>query len=545
MLKLTLLAIVFASAISAQATEKPTKEKEIKAVPGEFIVKLKKPLTEQEQAQFFSQLGETSSRVVREDVLVVKKPKGMTNGTFLNAFNTSDLVELVEPNYIYTINKIPNDPDLKKLWGLKNSGLADKDGTSGISGVDVGAEKAWDITTGSKDVVVAVIDTGVDYTHPDLKNNAWVNEAEKNGKAGKDDDGNGYVDDIHGYDFANNDGDPMDDHSHGTHCSGTIGAKGDDGKGIVGVNWNVSIMGVKFLTGSGSGTLEGAIKAIDYATKMKVDIMSNSWGGGGYSQTLKEAIERAEEAGILFVAAAGNDTNNNDTNPEYPAGYDVDNVVAVAALDVRGTLAYFSNYGKKTVHVAAPGHNIYSSVAGGGYDTYSGTSMATPHVSGVAALLLAHEPNLTYQDVKERLIKTSKPLAATNNKVVAKGIVDAYYALTNTVPPPDANDPSAWGLRKNEAISSVHPYEENYKQTFTVKVDGAKRFAIHFAKFETEAGYDKLVITDSKGNAVGSLSGDQSDAYSPIIDGDSATLTFSADNMVNGYGFDIDYISYE
>jgi thermitase len=547
MLKVLLLAIVVSTAISAQA-----KQQEVKAVPGEFVVKLKRALDQTEQVQMLSQLGETGVEQIREDVLLVRKPQGLTNASFLHAFNTSDLVERVEPNYIYTINtvnveptNVPNDPKLGELWGLHNTGTADTDGTIGTAGVDIGALAAWDITTGSKDIVVAVIDTGVDYTHPDIAPNAWVNEAEKNGKAGKDDDGNGYVDDVYGYDFANNDADPKDDHGHGTHCSGTIGAKGGDGKGIVGVNWNVSIMGVKFLSASGSGSLEGAIKAIDYATKMKVNVMSNSWGGGGYSETLKESIERAKDAGILFVAAAGNSTNDNDANPEYPAGYEVDNVLSVAALENQGGLAYFSNYGKKTVHVAAPGHNIVSSVLGGKYDSYSGTSMATPHVSGVAALLLSHERNLSYADIKERLIKTSKPLSGTRSRVLSAGIVDAYYALTNKVPPPDANDPSAWANRSNQTVSSTHPYTTNLKESFTVKVPGAKRIAVHFSKFETESGYDKVSLVDGSGKVAGTLSGNLSDSYSAIIQGDTVTLKLEADGTVNGYGFDVDYVSYE
>ncbi len=543
MLKVLLLAIVVSTTLTAQA-----KHKEVKAVPGEFVVKLKRTLDQTEQVQMLSQLGDTGVEQIRDDVLLVRKPHGLTNASFLHAFNTSDLVERVEPNYIYSINtvaNVPNDPKLGELWGLANSGAADSDGTIGTAGVDIGALAAWDITTGSKDIVVAVIDTGIDYTHPDIAPNAWVNQAEKNGKAGKDDDGNGYVDDVYGYDFSNSDADPKDDHGHGTHCAGTIGAKGGDGKGIVGVNWNVSLMGVKFLSASGSGSLEGAIKAIDYATKMKVDVMSNSWGGGGYSETLKESIERAKDAGILFVAAAGNATNDNDANPEYPAGYEVDNVVSVAALENQGGLAYFSNYGKKTVHVAAPGHNIVSSVLGGKYDSYSGTSMATPHVSGVAALLLAKDSGLSYKDLKERLIKTSKPLSGIRSRVYSAGIVDAYYALTNTTPPPDANDPAVWANRSNQSVSSTHPYTTNLKESFTIKVPGAKRLSVHFSKFETESGYDKVALVDGSGTVRAQLSGNLSDSYSAIVQGDTVTLKLEADGTVNGYGFDVDYVSYE
>jgi thermitase len=329
-------------------------------------------------------------------------------------------VELVEPNYIYEINQIPDDSGLNNLWGLKN-----EDKSNG--GVDIDAEAAWGITTGSHEIVVAVIDTGINYEHPDLANNMWKNELEANGEPGVDDDENGFVDDVYGYDFANNDADPKDDNNHGSHCAGTIGAEGNNGIGVVGVNWKVSLMALKFLKGNGSGTLSGAIQSIDYATQMGADIMSNSWGGGGQSAILEEAIERAEEAGILFVAAAGNARSNNDTRPSYPASYETANVISVAATDRDGTLARFSNWGVQSVDIAAPGVDIYST-GRIGYRFLSGTSMATPHVSGVAALLLEQNPNLTYQELKEALYRSSEPLPSLEGRI-AHGHLNAYEAL--------------------------------------------------------------------------------------------------------------------
>ncbi len=352
------------------------------SVPGEYIVKLKDSVSVAESKNVLSQeLGSyIKDTIPGQNIVVIKRPVFEIQSNVLKTLAENPIVDIAEPNFIYSINKTANDPMFGQLWGMKNIGQADSTNKAGVAGVDIGVEQAWDITTGSKDVLVAVIDTGIDYNHPDLKGNLWTNQAELNGSPGIDDDGNGIIDDIYGANFVNAaqpTGNPLDDHGHGSHCSGTIGATGNDGKGIVGVAWNVRIMAVKFLSASGSGSLDGALKGIDYATKMGAKIMSNSWGGGGYSETLKQAIERSNAAGALFVAAAGNESNNNDANPTYPATYDVPNILTVAAVDNRGQIASFSNYGKNKVHVGAPGVNIVSSVKGGGYDSWSGTSMAT------------------------------------------------------------------------------------------------------------------------------------------------------------------------
>lgn len=367
-------------------------------------------------------------------------------------------------------------------------------------------------------------------------------EAEKNGKAGVDDDGNGFVDDIYGYDFAAKDSDPMDVYGHGTHCSGTIGANANNGD-IVGVAWNVRIMPVRFLGDDGSGSLADAVSSIDYATKMKVNVMSNSWGGGGYSQALADAITRAKDAGILFVAAAGNNSNDNDAAPEYPAGYQIDNVIAVAAVDPAGQVASFSNYGKNSVHIAAPGVNILSYTMRG-LESWSGTSMATPHVSGVAALLFSQDLTQSYATVKQRLLASAKPLSSLRGRVKTAGIVNAYYALTNTVAPADPTDPNNW-QRDTQTASSAHPYANGTTQDYTFKVAGAKTVAIHFARFETEAGYDKVTFKDGTGKVVGVLSGKLGETFSPSVDGDTITMSFVADGTVNAYGFDVSGIAYQ
>ncbi len=417
------------------------------SVPGEYVVKFKAHPAAMQLMSSKIQLGQSlhafiKNRISSANIVVVQRASVETAESAISSLQENELVEYAEPNYIYHISKTPAQAGYINLWGLHNVGQTDKDGKVGVAGVDIDVEKAWDITTGSKQVLVAVIDTGIDYTHPDLVQNVWTNPGETGADSqgrdksnnGVDDDQNGYVDDVHGFNFVNAaapTNNPMDDHGHGSHCSGTIGGFGQNGTGIVGVNWNVKIVASKFLDANGGGTLEGAIMAIDYATKVGAKVMSNSWGGGGFSQALQDAVARATQSGAVFVAAAGNDGTNNDVSPAYPASFPVENIISVAAIDNQGNLASFSNMGARTVHLGAPGVNVYSSVKGGGYDTWSGTSMATPHVSGVAALLLAKEPNLTNAQVKQRLISTTRALPSLSGQTVSGGLINAYNALTN------------------------------------------------------------------------------------------------------------------
>jgi thermitase len=531
-LRRAMMALVMLGSVSAMASSEP------EAVPGEYVVKLKSGLRTMNVRTLSQQLGSyVKSTIPNQNIVVIKRPVFEVSSSVVKTLAQNPMVDIVEPNYIYRISKTPNDPKLGELWGMKNIGQKDSSGALGTAGIDVEAEKAWDIETGNRDLVVAVIDTGVDFNNEDLKENIWRNEAELSGQANVDDDNNGYIDDVYGWDFANNKANGLDDHGHGTHCAGTIGAKGDDGKGIVGVAWNVKIMPVKFLSADGGGSLESALLAIDYATKMGAKVLSNSWGGGGASDTLKEAIERSHAAGALFVAAAGNNGTNNDQTPTYPANYDVPNVLSVAAIDNKGKLAGFSCFGKATVHVGAPGVNILSTTTSG-YDSWSGTSMATPHVSGIAALIASHEPNLTNVEIKERIISTARPIAGLKNKVKSGGLASAYLALTNQQAPPDPNDPSRWASQALN-ISSSHPYKDKSKETFDVSIPGAKQIALYFSKFDTERGYDKLKIFDSAGKLVAEMSGGNDDSWSPIIDGSSAKLEFSSDDSVTRYGFDL------
>lgn len=518
---------------------------QIESVPGEYIVRLKPNVMEMSKSTLSNSLGAyVKSYIPSQNIVVVKRAMFESTLSGVKALALNPLVDIAEPNYIYRANRVSDDPMMGQLWGLKNLGQKDSSGKVGVAGMDIGVEQAWDITTGSDKVVVAVIDTGVDFNHPDLVDNLWTNEAELKGAAGVDDDNNGVIDDIHGFNAITGNGNAMDDQGHGSHCSGTIGAKGNDGKGIVGVNWDVKIMAVKFLDANGSGTLENALKSIDYATKMGAKVMSNSWGGGGFSQTLFDSIKRSNEAGALFIAAAGNESNNNDSNPSYPASYDVPNIISVAAIDNQGAKASFSNYGKRTVHIGAPGVNIYSST-GGAYDSWSGTSMATPHVSGVAALVWANEPNLTAIELKQRLLQTSRPISGLKGKTKTGGLVNAFLALTNKMPEPDINDPANWqGKVLDAAIASPSPYLKNSNIVMDLKFDGVREFALYFEKFDTEANYDTLQLIGANGAVLQTLSGNNDDSFSAIIVGDSVKLVFKSDGSVEKSGWKITKVAH-
>lgn len=298
------------------------------------------------------------------------------------------------------------------------------------------SQRAWDIARFSEEVVVGVVDTGVDYNHPDLKDNMWKNPGEVPGN-NIDDDGNGYVDDVYGINGVDRSGNVMDTNSHGTHCAGIIGARGDNGIGVSGVNWRAKIMALNFMP-QGWGFITWAIEAIDYATLMKtrgvnVRVLSNSWGSSGSSPTLDEAIQRAKNAGIIFVAAAGNSATNNDILGSYPANSP--NAVSVASTDQGDGFSFFSCFGANTVHLGAPGSSILSTVPGGGYESYSGTSMATPYVSGALALLLAHRPELTYNQAIERLFATGRPILDHQGATITGRLLNVYNLLADIRPP--------------------------------------------------------------------------------------------------------------
>jgi subtilisin family serine protease len=342
--------------------------------------------------------------------------------------NSDPRVEYAEPNYRLQFENTPNDPRYSECWGMNNSGQ-----TGGTADADIDAQEAWDISIGSYDVIVAVLDTGVDYTHPDLAANIWTNADEIPGN-GVDDDNNGFVDDVRGWDFENEVNDPMDDYGHGTHCSGIIGASGNNGMGVAGVNWRVTIMPLRIIGDQDYDTYcIDAAEAVHYAVDNGADIMSCSWWTvQTYSQTLEDAVVYADQNDVFLVAAAGNDTHNDD-DPNYshwPSEWPYDNIIAVAATNHTDNIAYFSNYGPTTVDVGAPGEDVLSTVwPNQGYELKSGTSMAAPHVSGVVALMLSIRPDLTKQEVRQFLFSTVDPIPDLEGQTVTGGRVNAFRVL--------------------------------------------------------------------------------------------------------------------
>jgi subtilisin family serine protease len=333
---------------------------------------------------------------------VVTLPKDMGMQTALTRLNQTPGIRYAQPNYRQKLLRAPDDPLYSSLWGLHNTGQ-----TGGTPNVDIDGPEAWDASVGGDAVIVAVIDTGIDYAHADLAANMWRNPGEIAGNE-NDDDGNGYVDDVYGYDFFNGDPDPKDDHDHGTHVAGTIGAVGNNGVGVAGVCWNVNVMALKFLSAAGEGYTDDAITCIQYAVANGARVLNASWGGGPYEQPLKDAIDAAGSNGVLFVAAAGNDySNNNDEEPVYPASYASDTLLSVMSVTRTGEMSVFSNFGQQSVDVAAPGSGILSCKRGGGYISMNGTSMATPHVSGACALLWSINSGYSAQQIKQALISSA------------------------------------------------------------------------------------------------------------------------------------------
>jgi serine protease len=393
-------------------------------------------------------------------LFAVNIPKTLPVDSALAAFRARSGVEFAQPDYKVTLDQTPDDPSVGSLWGLDA----------------IHAPDAWNTGTGSGRTIVAVIDSGIAYNHPDLKANIWHNPGEIPGN-GIDDDHDGYVDDVVGWDFVHHNNNPMDDNGHGTHVAGTIGAVGDNGIGVAGVAWHTKLMALKFLDSSGSGYLSDAVRALNYAVAKGAKVVNASFGGGGYDAAMATALANARAKGVIVVAAAGNDGTDNDVNPVYPANYTGDNLVAVAATDRNDRLASFSNYGRSTVDIAAPGVSIYSTLPNGKYGTYSGTSMATPHVAGAMALVWDAHPTWTYKQVIAAVLNTADRLSTLNGKVaagrlnVAKAI--AYDAGGSTPTPTPTPADKTGATVTDVSFSGTASNISKARVTFSEAIDAA------------------------------------------------------------------------
>ncbi len=363
----------------------------------------------------------------------VRVPGGWTVDETVALYRLDPDVEYAEPNYYRHASATPNDPRFNLQWGLHNIGQ-----TGGTLDADLDGPEAWNQNTGNPNVVIAVLDTGMDMDHEDLAGNLWMNHGEDwvqgtPGNNGIDDDGNGKIDDYYGWDFVNEDNGPDDDSDgHGTHVAGIIAADGNNGVGVAGVAWSASIMPLKMLSGGQGGLVSDEIAAIDYAIEKGAQIINASYGGTSFSQMEYNAIKRARDAGVLFVAAAGNTGTNNDVNPIYPASHDLDNVISVAATDGHDNLMGSSNYGQDSVDLAAPGYLIYSTSVMNSYGYRSGTSMAAAHVSGLASLVCSRDFSWNSSQIKERVVIGVDGKSSLNGYVTTAGRINAYSSYTGS-----------------------------------------------------------------------------------------------------------------
>jgi thermitase len=426
---LLVAALIMAPASGATSRKLAVDLPGAKYVPGQLLVRFQPAAGAAAVADLEASLGARTLKAFPfvPGLQLIQLRPGASVQAAVSAFGGSSNVRYAQPNWISHINvdtrtdRTPNDPLYGQQWDWPK----------------INAPAAWDLTVGNKKVVVGDIDTGIDYTHPDLKQNVWNNVPECTGVPGKDDDHNGYIDDCHGIDPIDGDSDPMDDNDHGTHTGGTIGAVGNNGVGVTGINWRVTVLPCKSHDSSGNGSIASIIACYQYMVTEKAagyDIIStnNSYGGCpeacAFDQATKDGIAALGKAGILFAVAAANNASNNDTTPVFPANYFLPNVIAVAATTSTDGLAGFSDYGVRSVMVGAPGAGVESTIIGG-YASFSGTSMATPHVAGLAALIHAYDPSLNIYQIRNLIIAGGDDLASLAGKTVSGKRIDALGSL--------------------------------------------------------------------------------------------------------------------
>ena len=533
-----LMALWFASLLGAGCAEPAPSIPREAFVEGELIVGYHKDLPREQEVDVRRRHGLGVLRPfsrTRVDHLIIED--GVSVRRKIQALSADPRVLYAEPNYRYGPGAFPADLD-PRLWGLHN------DGSYGLAGVDINATEAWGISTGSRQVVVAVIDSGLDGQHPDLVNNRWINVAEQGGADGVDDDGNGYVDDVFGWDFVDGDPDPSDPDGHGTHVAGIIGAAGEMG-GVVGVNWEVSLMACRFI-GPYGGSSADAVDAIEYAVDNGARVINASWGGPGYSQAVRDAIAYAHDHGVLFVTAAGNEGQDVDQMASYPGNYAVPNIVAVAATTSFDELAEFSNYGAVHVDVGAPGQAIYSTFPGGGYEWLDGTSMASPMVAGAAALALSIDETLAGEQLKQQILLAVDPVPDLEGRTVAGGRLDVgvLLAAVDNPSPADPDGPGDGWIFVDAPIDSPHPYADDYAGEALIEHPGAAELRLHFTRLETEPGYDFVHIEDAAGDVVASYCGSLGAFVTDPIPGNTAAIQLLTDYSITAYGMEIEGYSW-
>jgi len=547
--RLFLLATLFAVGCAKFFSHSPNTEKDVDVISGQLVIKFDEGSEKSQYQSILAQFDQSEVLDQKKKIYVVKDSALAGKEKSVAAdLEKNGTVVFAEPNFRVslhnTTSRVPQDPLYLKLWGLKNYGQDSPNGIEGTESADIGAMDVWSqTTTGSNKIKVAVLDTGIDYKHPDLAANMWVNQKEKDGVPGVDDDGNGYVDDLHGWDAISDkrstvyfgqigDPDPMDDQGHGTHVAGTIGAVGGNGIGVVGVNWSVSLVAVKFLDANGSGSSVDEYRAMQYILANDIDIVNGSYGGGAKSKLIESAIVEANEKGILFVFAAGNESSNNDATDTFPTNYESENIISVAATDARDQIADFSNYGQTTVDIAAPGVNILSTVPtkiGGDYPyaAYSGTSMAAPHVAGAAALLLAAEPGLRKNPaaIRERLMKTAECKHNLSAMVASGGRLSVARAVKSVT----TGHPALAGQWQELPYQFETPRypQKRVDNSWAISVPGAKAIRVHIKSAQIEETFDVARIYDGQYRYVMNISGLMHNTWSPIILGDTAHVKFS------------------
>jgi subtilisin family serine protease len=510
-------------------------------VAREALVRFRRPLQSAELAQVTAQADADLFRSVGRPGITRVHSRSIDATQLVALFANSPIVAYAEPNYVVRTLAQPNDPSFPMLWGLQNTGQAVNGGLPGTTGADIHATGAWDVSVGSVSNVVGVVDTGIDYTHVDLADNVWAAPSSFTVTVG----GNAITCPAgsHGFNAITMTCDPMDDHNHGTHVSGTIGAAGNNSIGVVGVNWVGRLMGLKFLDATGSGTIADAVNAIEFAIQTKqffaatnganVRVLSNSWGGPDFSQALLDEINGANVNEMLFVAAAGNNGLDNDQVPLYPASYQAANVVAVAATTNADTRVYFSNYGAASVHLGAPGVDILSTIIGNNYGFLSGTSMATPHVSGAAALVLSRCA-LDTTGLKTTLLSSVDPVAGLAGITVSGGRLDVESAIRScSAAPATPTGLTALGANAQvtlnwSAVKGSSSYHVKRSQT------SGGPYAVLASNVTTTTYVDNSVVNDttyfyvvSAVNLVGESGNSNEAAATPAVPPDLVISSFS------------------